>query len=117
MSWVMAYIGSVPDAERDAYEAATRRIAELFKDHGATRVVECWGADVPEGKLTSFPMAVKVEPGETVVMGWQEWPDRAAQEAGMKAAMEDPRMQEAMQATPIDGKRMIFAGFDRILDI
>ena len=89
-------------------------MATLFKELGALRMVECWGDDVPEGKLTSFPMAVKLEEGETVVFSWIMWPSRAARDEGMRRAMEDERMKNA--AMPFDGKRMIFGGFDVLLD-
>ena len=57
----------------------------VFKEHGALAVVECWGDDVPEGKLTSFPMAVKREPDETVVFGWIVWPSRELRDAAWNA--------------------------------
>jgi uncharacterized protein YbaA (DUF1428 family) len=79
--------------------------------------VDCWGDDVPDGKLTSFPMAVKKAADETVVVGWIVWPARAARDAGMKKAMEDPRMQPDVMPMPFDGKRMIFGGFETILDV
>ena len=63
----------------------------MFKEHGALRVVECWGDDVPEGKLTSFPMAVKRKDDETVVFSWITWPSREARDEGMKKMMADPR--------------------------
>lgn len=115
MSYVMAYVGTVPTDRKDDYVRLASAMADVFKGYGATRVVECWGADVPPGKLTSFPLAVKAEEGETVVSGWQEWPDKATQESGMQKAMQDPRMA-IMQDVPIDGKRMIFAGFDVLVD-
>ena len=116
MSYVMTYVGSVPTDKKQDYVKIAASMAEVFKEYGATRVVECWGADVPPGKLTSFPLAVKSEEGETVVSGWQEWPDKTTQEAGMQKAMQDPRMA-IMQGIPLDGKRMIFAGFDVAVDI
>ncbi|MGB5557225.1 MAG: DUF1428 domain-containing protein [Paracoccaceae bacterium] len=116
MTYVMSYIATVPTAKKAAYVKISTTMAAVFKEHGATRVVECWGVDVPPGNLTSFPMAVKAETGETVVTGWQEWPDKPTQEAGMQKAMQDPRMA-IMQDVPIDGKRMIFAGFDVIADV
>lgn len=116
MTWIMAYVASVPNDREADYLQKSRSIAEVFKAHGATRVVECWGSAVPPGEVTSFPMAVRAEPGETVVMGWQEWPDKATQEAGMQAAMSDPRMA-VMQEVPVDGRRMIFAGFDVVVDL
>ena len=116
MSYVMAYVGSVPTERKEDYLKSCRTLGEMFREHGATRIVETWGNEVPEGKLTSFPMAVKAEPGETVVFGWQEWPDKAAQERAWEAVQQDPRAG-AMQDMPIDGKRMIFAGFDTLLEL
>jgi uncharacterized protein YbaA (DUF1428 family) len=104
----------VPTANRAAYLEFARTTATIFKACGALQSVDCWGDDVPEGKLTSFPMAVQRKPDETVVFGWLVWPSRAARDAGMKKAMEDPRMKDMKM--PFDGKRMIYGGFDTIND-
>lgn len=116
MSYVMCYAAAVPADRRTEYEAHSKKAAEIFRNHGALRIVECWGDDVPEGKLTSFPLAVKAEPNEVVVIGWQEWPDKTTQQENMQKAMKDPRFAE-MKGMPFDGKRMIFGGFDIVLDI
>ncbi len=116
MSYVMCYAAAVPNANRDAYAKHSAKAAEVFKDHGATRVVECWGDMVPPGQATSFPLAVQAKDDETVVVGWQEWPDKATHDANIQNAMQDPRLQD-MGEMPFDGKRMIFAGFDVLLDI
>ena len=116
MSYVMSYIAAVPEARKAEYQRHCELAAAVFKDHGATRIVECWGDQVPPGEVTSFPMAVKAEEGEIVVTGWQEWPDKATHDANMEAAMKDPRFRE-MGEMPFDGKRMIFAGFQTILDV
>jgi len=107
-SYIDGFLLAVPDANKDAYRRLAANAAVWFKEHGATEVVETWGDDVPEGKLTSMPMAVKREAGETVVFSWIVWPSREARDAGMKAVMEDPRFPKDM---PFDGKRMIFGGF------
>ena len=116
MAYVMTYVAAVPTEKRAEYERVSKVAADVFRAHGANRVVECWGADVPPGEVTSFPLAVKAGPDETVVIGWQEWPDKATQEAGMPKAMQDPRMA-AMQDMPADGKRLIFGGFEVVLDL
>ncbi len=116
MTYVMTYVASVPTGKKAAYIELAATMAAVFKEHGATRVVDCWGVNVPPGKLTSFPLAVQAGPDETVVMGWQEWPDKATQEAGAPKAMQDPRMA-GMHDGPINGKRMIFAGLDVAVDI
>lgn len=116
MAYVDGYVLPVPTKDRALYSAMAADIAIVFKDHGALKVVECWGDDVPDGKVTSFPMAVKCEAHETVVLSWIVWPDRATRDKGTKAAMEDQRMQ-AMRDVPVDGKRMIFGGFEPIVDL
>ncbi|MBL8381651.1 MAG: DUF1428 domain-containing protein [Burkholderiales bacterium] len=115
MSYIDGFVLAVPTADRAAYLDHAREAARVFKDHGALRVVECWGDDVPEGKLTSFPLAVQCRPEETVVFSWIHWPSRAARDAGMARAMDDARLTSS--AMPFDGKRMIFGGFTVALDL
>ncbi len=100
----------------EAYKAFAEKAAPIFRDHGATRVVEGWGDDVPEGTLTDFRRAVLATEGETVVFSWVEWPDKATRDAGMKKVMEDPRMQPGAEPMPFDVKRLIFGGFVAIVD-
>ena len=114
--YIDGFVVPVPTASREAYRALAERAATVFKEHGALAVVECWGDDVPEGKLTSFPMAVQRRDDETVVFSWITWPDRATRDAGMKASMADPRLNPEANAMPFDGKRMIFGGFEVIVD-
>ena len=112
MNYVDGFLLAVPNAKKEDYRAVATRAAAVFKDHGALSVVECWGEDVPEGKVTSFPMAVQRKTDETVVFSWITWPSKAVRDAGMKKAMEDPRMDTDMKNMPFDGQRMIFGGFE-----
>lgn len=114
MHYVDGFVIPVPTADKQKYLNHALLAAAVFKEHGALRVIECWGDDVPEGKLTSFPMAVKREPHETVVFGSIVWPSRQVRDTGMPKVMADPRLQAAEM--PGDGKRMIFGGFQMILD-
>lgn len=117
MSYVDGFVTPVPSANREAYRQHAEKVAALFKEHGATGVVECWGDDVPEGKVTSFPMAVKCEPGETVVFSWITWPSRAVRDIGWKKLMADPRMAPGAMPMPFDGKRLIYGGFEVLLQV
>jgi uncharacterized protein YbaA (DUF1428 family) len=110
MNYVDGFVASVPDAKKQAFIDHASGALPLFKEYGALRVVECWGDDVPDGKVTDFRMAVKAEEGETVIFSWIEWPSKDVRDAGMAKMMEDPRM-EAIGEMPFDGKRMIFGGF------
>ena len=112
MTYVDGFIVPVPTANRDAYCKVAEMAAGIFKQCGALSVVECWGDDVPEGKVTSFPMAVKLKEGEIVVFSWITWPSKQARDEGMKKAMEDPRMQPNLSNMPFDGQRMVYGGFE-----
>lgn len=105
----------VPAGNKDAYRELARSVAPVFLENGATRVVECWGDDVPDGKVTDFRRAVKAEDGETVVFSWILWPSKAARDAGNETIMADPRMQPGPHL-PFDGKRLIFGGFELLHD-
>lgn len=100
--------------DRAAYFELAERAEAVFRDHGATRVVEAWGDDVPVGKVTGFPQAVQLQDGETVVFSWVEWPSKAVRDTGMAATMADERMQTAPEDMPFDGKRMIYGGFAKL---
>jgi uncharacterized protein YbaA (DUF1428 family) len=113
--YVDGFVIPVPAGNKDAYVASARKVWPLFKEFGATRLVECWGDDVPQGKLTDFYGSVKTEPGEVVVFAWIEWPSKAVRDAGQQKVMSDPRTKD-LGAMPFDGKRMIFGGFTAILD-
>ncbi len=115
MNYIDGFVAAVPTANRESYVEHASQTAAIFKEYGALRSVECWGDDVPEGKLTSFPMAVQRKPDETVVFAWIVWPSKAVRDAGMKKIMEDPRMTNMKM--PFDGKRMIYGGFEMVLDL
>ena len=117
MRYVDGYIIPVPTAKKAEYIKVAQESSVVFKDHGAISVVENWGDDVPEGKITSFPMAVKCTDDETVVFSWITWPSKEVRDSGMKKAMEDPRFANMTpDSMPFDGKRLIFGGFETILD-
>jgi uncharacterized protein YbaA (DUF1428 family) len=116
MSYIDGFVMAVPDANRDAFVAHATKFDAIFLEVGATRVLECWGDDVPDGKVTDFRRAVQAKQGESVVFAWVEWPDKATRDAGMKKFMDDPRMQEANDM-PFDGKRMIYGGFAPVLEL
>lgn len=116
MPYVDGFVLAVPAANKQQFIDHAAKWDPLFKEFGATRVVEAWGDDVPDGKQTDFKRAVQATGDEVVCFSWVEWPDKATRDAGMKKFMDDPRMQE-MGDMPFDGKRMIFGGFDSVVEI
>jgi uncharacterized protein YbaA (DUF1428 family) len=110
------FVAAVPDANKDAYREMATKASAVFREYGATRVVEAWGDDVPDGKVTDFRGAVKAEEGESIVFSWIEWPSKAARDAAWPKLMEDERMKPDHANMPFDGKRMIYGGFAPVVD-
>lgn len=116
MTYVDGFVAAVPNDKKADYLKHAEKSAEVFKEFGALKAVECWGDDVPDGELTSFPLAVKCEAGETVVFSWVAWPSKAVRDEAWQKVMEDPRMQPEHNPMPFDGKRLIYGGFEMIMD-
>jgi uncharacterized protein YbaA (DUF1428 family) len=116
MTYIDGFVCAVPTANREQYRKHAEAAAVVFKEHGALSLVECWGDDVPQGKLTSFPMAVKCQPGETVVFSWIVWPSRQVRDEGTKKVMADPRSRLDNNPMPFDGARMIYGGFEMLVN-
>ena len=114
--YVDGFVVPVKTEKKEAYRKMAAEAAAIWKEHGASAVVEAWGDDVPDGKVTSFPMAVKLEEGETVVFSWVIWPSREARDAGNAKVMADPRMQPTGEEMPFSMQRMIFGGFQPIVE-
>lgn len=112
MAFISGFLVPVSDSRKEEYIDSARNSWPIFKDYGALSMRECWGADVPDGKVTSFPMAVKLEPGESVVFSWIEWPDKATADACFATMETDPRWKD--MTMPFDGKRMMWGGFEEV---
>ncbi len=117
MAYVDGFVIAVPQANKQQYIEHAERVAPAMKDAGALKLVENWGNDVPDGELTSLPMAVKLQDNETVVFSWIIWPSKEVRDAGWEKLMADPRFNPEDSAMPFDGKRMIFGGFETIIEL
>ncbi len=115
MAYVQGFVIPVPAANKEAYRKHAAKAAPLFKEFGAERMVEAWGDDVPDGKVTDYKRAVKAEDGENIVYSYVEWPDKATRDAGWEKMMKDPDMQPSGDM-PFDGQRMFWGGFRPIVD-
>ena len=114
MAYVDGFVIAVPASKKETYLEQAAKFSGIFKELGATRVVECWGDDVPEGKVTDFKRAVKAEGDEVVVFSWIEYPSKAVRDAANEKMRTDPRMRDAEMT--FDTKRMIFGGFAPLVD-
>jgi uncharacterized protein YbaA (DUF1428 family) len=120
MPYIDGFVIAVPTANRQKFIEHARQLDPIFIELGAIRVIEGWGDDVPDGKLTDFRRAVQATGEETVAFSWVEWPDKATRDAGVKKMMEDPRMDPSAPGNapmPFDGKRMIFGGFEQVVEV
>lgn len=115
MSYVDGCVIAVPAENKDRYEAMARKMGELFKQHGATSVVENWGADLPDGELTSFRKAVQATEDECIVFSWIVWPSKEVRDEAHPKVFSDEAMAE--HDMPFDGKRLIFGGFENMFSL
>lgn len=114
MSYIDGFVIAVPTANKQKFIEHAKLGDSLFMDLGAVRILECWGDDVKEGKLTDFRKAVQATDDETVVFSWIEWPSKAVRDAAWKVVMDDPRLKPEHNPMPFDGKRMIYGGFQTL---
>ena len=118
MAYVDGFVVPVPKKNIEAYCEFSRKMGALWREFGALEYREAVGDDVPEGKVTSFPMSVKLEPDEVVVFAWISYESRAQRDAINAKVMADPRMKMPDEANKIfDAKRMIFGGFELRVDV
>ncbi len=115
--YVQGFIVPVPADKQDAYREVAEKFWPIARDNGATEHVEAWEADVSDGKQTDFRRAVALKDGEKVVFSWVIWPDKATADASNEKMMSDPRMEEFRDGEmPFDGKRMVFGGFEPLVE-
>ncbi|MEW6373253.1 MAG: DUF1428 domain-containing protein [Pseudomonadota bacterium] len=119
MAYVDGFVIPVPKNKLDAYLNMARTAAAVWREHGAAEFRECVADDVKPGKLTSFPQSVNLEDGEVVVFSWIVYPSKEVRDAANDKVMKDPRMAEFMKPEnmPFDGKRMIYGGFEMLVDM
>jgi uncharacterized protein YbaA (DUF1428 family) len=119
MAYVDGFVVPLPKKNIDIYREMAAKYGAIWREHGALRFRECIGDDVKPGKLTSFPQAVNLEPDEVVVFSWIEYESRAHRDEVNDKVMKDPRMAEMMKpgAMPFDGKRMVYGGFEVLVDL
>lgn len=117
MSYVDGFLLAVPKDQLTLYKEKARIAADVWKSYGALDYVECVADDVPYGELTSFPRAVQAKPDELVIFSWIVYESRQQRDAINAKVMADTRMKEMFNDLPVDGKRMIFGGFEMFLRV
>ena len=110
MPYIEGFVAAVPTANKEKYIEQAREATTYFKSLGATRIVECWGDDVPKGEVTDFYRAVQAKEDETVTFSWIEYPDKATRDAANERMAADSDTDIEM---PFDSKRMFWEGSSR----
>lgn len=116
MNYIDGFVAAVPTKNKAAYIKHAEEAVGFFKKHGAIKLVECWGDDVPAGEVTSFPKAVQCKENETVVFSWVVWPSKEVRDAAMEKMHSDKDMKDMENSMPFDGKRLIYGGFQMVVD-
>lgn len=114
--YIDSFLMPVKTGRKDAYAMIAKEVSKIFLNHGATRVLECWGHDVPAGKQNSIPKALLLEADETPVLIVNFFPDKATRDKAMAALADDAALLALLDQSPTDGKRVIFGGFEMLLD-
>ena len=119
MAYVDGYVVPLPTKNVEAYRAMSIKCGTIWREHGALQFRECIADDVKPSKLTSFPQSVNLEPEETVIFAWIVYESRAHRDEVNDKVMKDPRMADMMNpdSMPFDGKRLIYGGFEVLVDL
>ena len=115
--YVDGFVLPIPKKKLARYRQIARLSAKVWRDHGALEYVECVADDVPHGELTSFPRAVQAKDDEVVVFSWITYASREQRDDINAKVMADPRLKMTMDSPPFDGKRMIYGGFKKLLQM
>ena len=116
--YVDGFVLPVPKRKLAAYLKMARKCGKVWREHGALEYREAVADDVKPGKVTSFPQAVKLKAGETVIFAWVVYKNRAQRDKVNAKVMKDPRLASMMdpKKLPFDGKRMFWGGFKTVVE-
>ena len=119
MSYVDGFVLPLPKKNLEAYKKMSKKCGAIWREYGALQYRECIADDVKPGKLTSFPQSVNLEAEETVIFSWIVYESRAHRDEVNDKVMKDPRISDMMDPAtlPFDGKRMIYGGFEMLVDL
>ena len=118
MRYVDGFVVPVPTRKLQAYRRMARKAGKIWRQHGALEFRECVGDDTRAKGMVSFPRAVKLKRGETVLFSWIVFKSRADRDRVNAKVMKDPRLGNMMdtKSMPFDVKRMVYGGFKILVD-
>ena len=116
--YVDGFVLPVPKENLEAYRQMARHAGDVWREHGALEYVECVAEDVMPGRVTSFPQSVMLKDDETVIFAWIVYKSREHRDRVNEKVMSDPRIAGIdPREMPFDGKRLIWGGFEAIVEL
>lgn len=117
MAYADGFLIPVPTKSLAAYRKISQKAGAIWMEYGALDYKECAGDDLtPEGISATFPAMMKAKGDHTIVFSWIVYASKAERARILKKVMSDPRMQ-GPQDCPFDPKKMLYGGFEVIVDM
>ncbi|MDZ4859236.1 MAG: DUF1428 domain-containing protein [Candidatus Hydrogenedentes bacterium] len=118
MKYVDGFVLPVPKKNIQAYLRMSKKAGKIWMEHGALEYRECVGEDLKVKGMAGFPPLMKCKPSETVVFSWIVYKSRKHRDSVNKKVMTDPRLSKMGPKTmPFDMKRMVYGGFEVMVDL
>lgn len=116
MRYVDGFVVPIPKRNLQRYRRMAEKAGRIWREHGALEYRECVGDDLEVKMGLPFPRGIKVKRGETVVFSWITYRSRAHRDAVNAKVMKDPRITGMKEPMPFDAKRMLYGGFEVLVD-
>lgn len=118
MNYVDGFVLPVPKKNLEAYRKMAQKAGKIWREHGALEYRECAGDDLDVKTGLPFTKSAKTKPDETVVFAYIVYKSRAHRDKVNAKVMADKRLGAMMDPKnmPFDCKRMVYGGFEVIVD-
>jgi uncharacterized protein YbaA (DUF1428 family) len=117
MKYVDGYVLPLPKKNLQAYRRMAQMAGKVWRKHGALDYKECVGDDLKTQWGTPFPRMMKLKPGETVVFSYIVFKSRAHRDRVNAKVMKEMEKMGDMKEVPFDIKRMVYGGFQVLVDV
>ena len=115
--YVDGYVVPVPKKNLTVYRRLAQQAGKIWREHGALEYRECVGDDMDVKQVMPFPKGIKSKPGEKIVFAYITYKSRAHRDKVNAKVMKDPRIAALgdKMDVPFDCKRMLYGGFETIV--
>ncbi|HET8539147.1 MAG TPA: DUF1428 domain-containing protein [Anaeromyxobacter sp.] len=117
MAYVDGFVLPLPKKNLAAYRRLAQKVGPLWLEYGALEYRECVGDDLDVKMGKPFPRLLRLKRGETAVFSWIVYRSRAHRDQVNAKVMKDPRMDMPVERMPFDVARMVYGGFDLLVDL